>query len=103
MTEPKTDIPQDNDLSAATGEEARFFGNLPQQTGKWPDGVERVEYRFGEDTDGSPAVWITIIAKNELTPSRKAVDDLTKYSNKLREAVLNSEFGRWPYIQIKAA
>jgi hypothetical protein len=90
MTETSADSHQDEDPGAATGEEARFFGNLPQQTGEWPDGVEKVEYRFGEDSDGSPAVWITIIARNELSPSRKTVDELTTYSNKLRKAVLNS-------------
>ena len=103
MTESKTDVPEENYLGAATGDEARFFGNLPQQTGKWPEGVERVDLRFGQDSDGSPAVWITIIAKNELAPSRKMIDDLTQYSKKLRDAVVRSEFGRWPYVQIKAA
>lgn len=86
---------------AATGEEGRFFASL---SGLVPlsDTIREIELRFGEDSDGAPAVWITIHANADVNPSDKKLAELNRAVETLRAAVLNSEFKRWPYVQIKA-
>ncbi len=92
---------KDKYAGEATGDEGRFFANL---TGLVPlsETIKQIEFRFGEDSDGAPAVWITIHAKSDVNPPKEKVAELNRAAETLRAAVLNSEFQRWPYVQIKA-
>jgi hypothetical protein len=53
---------------AATGDEGRFFASL---SGLVPlsDTIRKTEFRSDEDSDGTPAVWITIHANADVNPS----------------------------------
>jgi hypothetical protein len=73
----------------------RYAGGLVSKITK------RVEFRFGEDSDGSPAVWITIVANADLHPPEAKIEALRRAAEALRTDVLNSENKRWPYVQIK--
>ena len=98
---PKIDTTEHSYRGAATGEEGRFFSQLhslvpPTET------IKQIDFRFGEDSDDTPAVWITIHAKADVNPSKKKIAELNRATETLRSAVLNSQFKRWPYVQIRA-
>jgi hypothetical protein len=63
--------------------------------------IKQIDFRFGEDSDDAPAVWITIHANADVNPSKNKITELNRAAETLRAAVLNSEFKRWPYVQIK--
>jgi hypothetical protein len=86
---------------AASGEEGVFFRDLMAKWGGAGGTRRRLEFRSGEDEDGSLAVWITIFVPADLSPSKQTLEELGRISDKIREEVINSDFGRWPYVQIK--
>jgi hypothetical protein len=98
---PKTDTAERRYPGAATGEEARFFAQLHSLV-LLSETIKGIDFRFGEDSDDTPAVWITIHATADLSPSKKKIAELNQAAEKLRLAVLNSEFKRWPYVEIRA-
>ena len=86
---------------AASGEEARFFHELSRKWTPLSDTIRRVEFRFGEDSDHSPAVWITIVTPSDLNPSKEKIDEIHEAGEKFRTEVLNSDTKRWPYVDIR--
>lgn len=71
---------------------------------KWlplPEIIKRVTFRFGDDSDGSPAVWITIVTDGNINPSRAKIEQLHRAAEAFRADVRNSDTDRWPYIDIK--
>jgi hypothetical protein len=86
---------------AASGDEARFFAKNITRWAQLSKIIKRVDYRFGEDSDGSPAVWITIVASADLNPSQQKIEELSRASDAIRRGILGSEFRRWPYVQIE--
>jgi hypothetical protein len=85
----------------ASPEEVRRFYDLVRDHGPWPGGIERVEFRFGPDSAGSPAVWIVLIAKDELKPSQARMDAIKQVRDELRAAVRGLGTDRWPYVDIQ--
>ncbi len=98
---PKTDITERRYSGAATGEEARFFSQLHHLV-PLTETIREIDFRFGEDSDDAPAVWITIHASADVSPSKTKIAELNRAAETLRAAVLKSEFKRWPYVEIKA-
>jgi hypothetical protein len=86
--------------NAASGDEARAIHEIVRKIGRLPDGVQRVAFRFGEDSEGAPAVWITFIAHDDLKPSRAKIAELQRVMNEVRSQVIRSGTERWPYIEI---
>jgi hypothetical protein len=86
--------------SAASGKEARIFHEIVGRHGALPEGVRRVEFRFGEDSAGEPAVWIVFVASNDLKPSKGKIADLQRVADEVRSEVLRSDSQRWPYVEI---
>jgi hypothetical protein len=85
---------------AATGVEARLFHNIVGKLEDLPPGVRRVEFHFGEDSEGAPAVWITFIAGDDLKPSKEKIADLQKVASEVRAEIFRSDTERWPYVEI---
>ncbi len=86
---------------AASGEEAKFFRDLSQKfAGRVSDNA-RMGFRFGEDSDGQPAVWVTLYVPSDLDPNPRTVGNLKRISEDIRTEILSSEFERWPYVQIR--
>ena len=85
---------------AATGDEARRFHDIVREAGRLPEGVRRVEFHFGEDSAGAPAVWITFVAADDLKPSKEKIAALHRFANDVRAQVIRSETERWPYVEI---
>jgi hypothetical protein len=86
---------------AASGDEATVFSEIVRGIGRLPDGVRRVEFHLGEDSEGAPAVWITFIARDDLKPSKAKISDLQRVINEVRSQVIRSGTERWPYFEIE--
>ncbi len=95
-TRPDEAIP----TGAAIGGEARLFHDIVRKLGDLPPDVRRVEFHFGEDSEGAPAVWITFVAGDDLKPSKQKIADLQRVASEVRAAILRSETERWPYVEI---
>ncbi|MGD0183731.1 MAG: hypothetical protein ABSC25_00595 [Roseiarcus sp.] len=100
MTKTDTRAAKRKYPGAATGEEGRFFAELSRSV-PLSAAIKDIDFRFGEDSDGAPAVWITVLASADVNPSKEKIAELSRAAETLRAAVLNSEFKRWPYVQIK--
>jgi hypothetical protein len=87
-------------VGAATAEEAKLFHDIGRHLGQLPDGVEKLQFRFGQDSRGDPAVWIVFIAGNDLKPSAKKIESIQQAASKLRDEILSSDTDRWPYIEV---
>jgi hypothetical protein len=98
---PETDITERPYRGAATGEEARFFSQL-QRLAPLTETIRKIDFRFCEDSDNALAVWITIHASADVSPSKTKIAELNRAAETLRAAVIKSEFKRWPYVEIKA-
>ena len=85
---------------AAPGDEARLFHDIVRSTGELPPGVRRVEFHFGEDSEGAPAVWITLVADDDLPPSKQKLAEPHRYINAIRSQVIRNDSERWPYVEI---
>jgi hypothetical protein len=85
---------------AASGDEATVFHEIIRKIGHLPEGVRRVEFHFGEDSEGAPSVWITFVASDDLRPSKAKIAELQRAMNEVRSQVIRSGTERWPYIEI---
>lgn len=84
----------------AGGDEARMFHQIISRIGRLPEGVRLVKFRFGEDSDGAPAVWITFVAQDDLKPSKEKIADLQRVTNEVRSEILRSGSERWAYVEV---
>jgi hypothetical protein len=99
---PKFGLEAPNLADAASGDEARLFHDIVRRRGPLPAGVQRVEFRFGEDSTGAPAVWIVFIAKDDLKPSSESINAIRRAAEEVRSEVRRTSSERWPYITIEA-
>lgn len=97
---PNTRHGLDIEPGAASGAEARMFHDIVKNLGGLPPGVRRVDFQFGDDSDGTPAVWISFVADDDVRPSKEKIADLRSMMNKVRAEVLLSDTDRWPYVEI---
>ena len=86
---------------ALLSDEDALFRDIVSRLTDLPDGVKRVTYRLDDDFAGDPAVYIIIVAEDDLKPSRQKLESLRRLSNQAREAVTRSDTHRWPYIRIE--
>jgi hypothetical protein len=86
---------------AASAEEAKLFHDLARRWMPLPDGIRRVHFRFGEASDGAPAVWIIVVMPEDLKPSKEKIRTISKVTQSFRDDVLAAETDRWPYIRIE--
>jgi hypothetical protein len=62
-----------------------------------PEGVHRVEFAFGEDWTGYPAVYVNLFVDKELKPTEAKVRELNDYVKLLHDEIIDNEIGFWPY------
>lgn len=86
---------------ASPAQEERVFQEIVRNYGKLPEGVSRVDFRFGEDSVGDPAVWIVFHAKDELRPSKESIAALRRAGEAIRSEIRRAGTERWPYITIE--
>src|SRR6266567_2032908 len=85
-------------MEAAADDEAKRFQEFVRNV-RLPNDVSRVEFRFGEDSTGAPAVWIVLFARDDLRPSKNKIADLQRVAEEVR-SIVRSESNRWPYVEI---
>lgn len=98
---PKTTSAPVPPTGAASGEEARQLQEIVHRNRPWPNGVKRVELRYGEDSEGSPAVWIVFVVTKEMEASKEALAAIRHAAEKLRSDIRGTSTVRWPYIMIE--
>lgn len=88
--------------SGATVEEASQLHDLVRKRTPFPESVTGVRFRFGEDSSGDPALWVTIVAMADLNPTIEKVDRIRRFAEDLRSDILESHLtDRWPYVEIE--
>jgi len=87
-------------VGAATDEEMALFHDIGRKVAPLPDGVHGIRFRFGEDSRGDPAVWIVLMAADDLKPSKNKIETFQSIANRLRDEILSSGTDRWPYIEV---
>ena len=87
---------------AASIGEAELFRDIAQ---KWAplvsDEISRIDFRYGESSDGSPAVWITVVVPADLRPSKDKINALNRATESIRKDILEADTDRWPYVKIE--
>ena len=91
----------DSDSEAASADEAKLFHAIARKWTPLSQEIKRVTFRFGEDSDGYPAVWIIVVVPTDLKPSKEKIDTLYRTTEHFRRDVLNSDTSRWPYVTIE--
>ncbi len=81
-------------------DEAELFDAIARKWEPLPKEIKRVYFRFGEDSGGDPAVWITAVVPEDLKPSKEKINALYEATQAFRNEVFQADTGRWPYIEI---
>lgn len=102
VKKPKNGSSPPDLTGAASGDEARLFDDIVRKHGPLPAGVRKVEFRFGEDSTGAPAVWIVFVAKDDLKPSSESISAIRRVADEVRSEVRRTGSERWPYVTIEA-
>ena len=84
---------------SASINEVKLLDDVVHARVRFPQDVLRVEFRFGEDSTGAPAVWIVLVANDDLKPSKGKIASLQRVAEEVR-SVVHSESYRWPYVEI---
>jgi hypothetical protein len=85
--------------AVASVNEAKLLNDIVRARVRFPQDVLRVEFRFGEDSAGAPAVWIVLVAHEDLKPSNSKIASLQRAADEVR-SIVHRESNRWPYIEI---
>jgi hypothetical protein len=91
----------DSASEAASADEAKFFHAIARKWTPFSQEIKRVTFRFGEDSDGFPAVWIVVVVPADLKPSKEKIDNLYRATEHFRSDIRNSGTSRWPYVTIE--
>jgi hypothetical protein len=98
MTRSKGSVGLLEDITgAASVSEARRIRTLINKH-KRPQGVQTWNAEYGEDSTGEPAVWIWFHYKDENGISQHKIHELTDFVQSVRDDLLDSKLGRWPYV-----
>jgi hypothetical protein len=66
---------------------------------KRPDGVRRVDFTFGEDWTGDPAVYIELIVDKTVKPTMEKAQELNDFVKLIQRDLIESKFAFWPYTR----
>ncbi len=96
---PKPPPEEATQSGTASINEAKLLNDVVHARVRFPRDVLRVEFRFGEDSAGAPAVWIVLVTHDDLKPSQSKIASLQRAAEEVR-SVIHSESNRWPYVEI---
>lgn len=67
-----------------------------------PAGFDRFKLDFGEDSTGTPAVWVSFIVEDDPQPSKELVEAANRLANAVTRELIDQEFRWWPYVRFVA-
>jgi hypothetical protein len=85
---------------SASAEEEELYREIARKHARLPEGVKRIDFRFGEDSTGASAVWIVLVAEEDINPSKDKIATLLRFGKEIESEILASDGRRWPYMQI---
>ena len=92
-----------SDLTGDSAEdEAHLFQEIAQKHRPYPAGIQRIDFRFGEDSAGAPAVWIVLITPDDLKPSQERISAIRSLAEDIQYEIHRTGSDRWPYVTIEA-
>ena len=68
-----------------------------------PTEFDRFKLDFGEDSTGTPAVWVRFIVEDNPQPSEEQVQAATALSHTVTRELLDQGYRWWPYVRFVAA
>jgi hypothetical protein len=64
------------------------YHDLLRENYPLPNGVEEVKFKFGDDANGDSAVWITVVVRPDLSPTRNRFADINEFALRLKASIL---------------
>ena len=86
-------------VGALSVDEAKVLHDIVRERVRLPEDMDWGEFRVGEDSTGEPAVWIVVVAHDDLKPSKSKIASLQRAREEVR-SIVHSQTNRWPYIEI---
>jgi hypothetical protein len=85
---------------APTEAERRLIQEIIDRHDQRPAGVRRVEFEFGKDWTGDPAVHLAIFFDKNVQPTKKKIAELNDFIKGLLDEIIDSDIIFWPYARI---
>ena len=96
---PKLTSEEPVQSGSASINEAKLLYDVVHARVRFPHDVQRIDFRFGEDSTGAPAVWIMLVTHDDLKPSKSKIESLQRAAEEVR-SVIHNESDRWPFVEI---
>jgi hypothetical protein len=74
---------------------------IRQHAHELPEGVRSVEFEFGEDATGDPAVWILFRVGADVQPTSAKIDEIDNLAQTMKSEIIGAGAGHWPYVRIQ--
>jgi hypothetical protein len=68
-----------------------------------PSEIERWDTRFGTDSTGDPAAWITFHVKPQVNVDTAKLNELSDFATKVTQALLEDDTVGFPYTLLEQA
>jgi len=85
---------------AFSADEAKLFHEIGRRVTRLPEGIDRLAFRFSEDSTGAPAVWIVFVGPDDLKPSNSKISDIVEVAKQIQNQVFASGSERYPYFEV---
>ena len=92
-----TDVPN---AGPASTDEARQIGHLVKEVAE-AEGFRSFELNFGEDSTGSPAVWIYFILDPAYPTTPREIKLLTRLGRAVKSRLFQNQINRVPYVRFR--
>jgi ribosomal protein L17 len=84
-------------LRAPTDADRQLVQEIIDRYEARPAGVRRVDFTFGEDWTGAPAVYIDLIVDKSVKPTMDKASELNNFIKLIHDDIIDSKFEFWPY------
>lgn len=92
-------LPADQGASAAEAAEIRELVRAAAE----PEGFPAFDLAFGEDSTGSPAVWISFFVESADDPTPELIRSVRRLRRRVLSALFGHGISRVPYIRFRKA
>lgn len=94
------DTKSPNEIGAPLAEASRVHDLVAKYANK--AGYKHFQLEFGEDSTGTPAIWVWFIVDDDLKPSQEKLASANTLAQEVRSELIRSE-ERWPYVNFRTA